>query len=126
MINSITILMPVFNSAKYLKKSIESILNQTFTNYEFLIIDDGSKDNSIQIIKAYNDSRIRLLSNKHMGIVRTLNIGLKEANNDWIARMDADDIATADRLSTQVEYLRDKNESHIVSSWYILFKIIEF
>ncbi|MFZ0453079.1 MAG: glycosyltransferase [Ignavibacteriaceae bacterium] len=114
--------MPVYNSAKYLKKSIDSILNQTFTNFEFLIIDDGSLDDSRKIINEYKDSRIRLISNAHMGIAKTLNIGLKEANYEWIARMDSDDIATVNRLSSQVEYLKHKNENHIVSSWYFIFK----
>lgn len=122
MINSITILMPVYNSAKFLKKSIDSILNQTFTNFEFLIIDDGSVDDSIKIINGYKDSRIRLICNAHMGIAKTLNFGLKEANYDWIARMDSDDIAMVNRLSSQVEYLKNKDENHIVSSWYLIFK----
>lgn len=122
MINAISVLMPVYNSANFLQSSIDSILNQTFKNFEFLIIDDGSTDNSKEVIERYNDSRIRYIQNNHHGLSKTLNYGLKIAKYDWIARMDADDIAVPNRLSIQVDYLKYKGENNIVSSWYVLFK----
>lgn len=107
----ITILMPVYNGAKYLSEAINSILNQTFTNYEFLIINDGSTDTSENIIKSFNDTRISYVKNeKNLGLIKTLNKGLDLAKGDYIARMDADDIAKTHRIKTQYNFLK-KNPS---------------
>ena len=112
--NKVLILMPVYNAAKYLKEAIESILNQTFEDFEFLIIDDGSTDKSAEIIKTYNDPRIKFMKNKHnVGLIRTLNKGLKLAESEYIARMDADDISTPDRLQKQVEFMDENPETGI-------------
>ncbi|GAI32307.1 unnamed protein product, partial [marine sediment metagenome] len=84
----VTVLMPVYNGEKYLEQAINSILNQTFKDFEFLIIDDGSTDNSVEIIKSFNDSRIKLfLNNKNLKLIATLNRGIKLANGKYIARM---------------------------------------
>ena len=73
----VTVLMPVYNGEKYLREAIDSILNQTFTDFEFLIVDDGSTDNSSEIINSYSDSRIRLIrKSANLGISKSLNIGL--------------------------------------------------
>jgi glycosyltransferase involved in cell wall biosynthesis len=102
----VTVLMPVYNAEKYLKESIDSILNQTFKDFEFLIIDDGSEDKSVEIIKPYLNEQVRLIQHKNnKGLVRTLNEGLELANGKYIARMDADDIALPKRLELQAEYL---------------------
>ena len=101
--------MPVYNGSKYLSEAIESILNQTFRDYELLIIDDASKDNSVEIINGYNENRIRLIENKkNIGQAETLNRGLNLAKGKFIARIDQDDIALNKRLEKQVYYL----ESH--------------
>lgn len=102
----VTVLMSVYNEEKYLREAIDSILNQTFENFEFLIINDGSTDFSRDIILSYDDPRIRLLDNeKNMGLTRSLNKGLTLAKGEYIARMDADDISTPDRLEKQITYM---------------------
>jgi len=105
----VTVLMPVFNGGKYLKKAIDSILNQTYKNFEFLIIDDGSTDNSIKIIKMYKDPRLRLVRNKkNIGLIKTLNKGLSLAKGKYIARMDCDDVSLPKRLEEQIKFM-DQN-----------------
>lgn len=104
--NLITVLMPVFNSELFVKEAIESILNQSHQNFEFLIINDGSTDQSHAIISSFFDSRIKYINNEvNKGIVNTLNEGLKLSKGNYIARMDADDIALPDRLTKQVDFL---------------------
>ena len=102
----ITVLMPVYNGAEYIIQAIESILNQSFTRFELLIVDDCSEDNSVDIIKSYNDQRINLISNVHnIGQTRTLNKGIKLAQGKYIARMDQDDISKNNRLDLQSSFL---------------------
>jgi len=114
----VTILMPVFNGEKYLPEAIESILNQTFTDFEFLIIDDFSTDNSINVIKKYKDKRIRLIINEqNMGQTITLNKGLKLACGKFIARMDQDDISHQSRLEKQVSFLLKNTDFALVGSF---------
>jgi len=98
----ITVLMPVYNAERDLRQAVDSILGQTFTDFEFLIIDDGSTDASYQILASYNDSRIRLQRNeKNIGLVATLNKGIELARGVYIARMDNDDISLPNRLAEQ-------------------------
>lgn len=110
----ISIVMSVYNAEKYLSQAVDSVLNQSFSDFEFIIIEDCSSDNSLQILKEYEkkDSRIKLIQkpeNKGMqGFIENLNIGLKEAKGRYIARMDADDISHPNRLEKQVSFL-DKN-----------------
>src|SRR5688572_29034662 len=102
----ITVLMPVYNAASFLREAIESILQQTFRDFEFLIIDDGSTDESIAIVQAYKDPRIRFLQNDaNVGIAATLNRGIEMASCELIARMDADDISYPTRLQKQYDYM---------------------
>ncbi len=116
----ITILMPVYNGEKYIKEAIDSILNQTYKNFEFLIINDGSTDDSAEIVKSYKDSRIRLLVNEHnLGLTSTLNIGLREAKGEYIARMDVDDISLPDRLKQQAAFLDAHPDVGIVGTSFI-------
>lgn len=102
----VTVLMPVYNGEKYLKQAIESILNQTFKDFEFLIINDGSTDSSKKIIKSFKDSRIKLINNeKNIKIAASLNKGLNLAQGKYIARMDCDDISLKNRLTWQIEFM---------------------
>ena len=111
----VTVLMPVYNEEKYLPESIESILSQTFKNFDFLIIDDGSTDNSEKIIRSYNDSRIQILLNgKNIGIVKTLNKGLKLSKGKYIVRMDADDVSLPERLEKQITYMEENPETGVL------------
>jgi len=107
----ISVLMPVYNGEKYLKEAIESVLHQTFSDFEFLILDDGSTDKSAEIIQSYADSRIVFLQNeKNLGIVKTLNHGLDAARGEFVARMDADDVSLSERLKTQLQFLEAHGE----------------
>ena len=109
--------MPVYNEEKFVFQAIESILNQTFSNFEFIIIDDNSLDQSRKIITSFNDSRIRFFSNKkNLGITETLNIGIKKVRGQYIARMDADDIALPERLFKQYKFLRKNPHYALVGS----------
>lgn len=116
----VTVLMPVYNGQNYLFESIKSIQNQTFTNWELLIINDASTDNTVNIVKEYQkkDDRIRLITNEtNLKIAKTLNKGICEARGLYIARMDDDDISLPTRLEKEVEIL-DKNPSTVlVGSW---------
>jgi glycosyltransferase involved in cell wall biosynthesis len=114
----VTVLMPVYNAEKYLREAIESILSQTLQNFEFLIIDDGSTDSSIEIIKSYSDSRIKLVQNEqNFGITYSLNRGIDLASNELIARMDADDISHPTRLEKQYMYAQKYPEIALISAW---------
>ncbi len=102
----VTVLMPVYNGEKYLREAINSILNQTFTDFEFLIVDDCSSDNSIKIIKGYSDPRIILLRNdENFGIAETANRGMKLAKGKYIIRIDCDDISLPQRIQMQVSFM---------------------
>lgn len=120
--------MPVYNGEKYLKEAIESILNQTFKDFEFLIINDGSNDTSIDIIKSYNDHRIRLEHNENnRGLIYSLNKGVKLASGEYIARMDADDISLPNRLAVQVDFMdKHKNIGISGSNVKVIGKKYEF
>lgn len=119
----VSILMPVLNAQKYLRPAIESILNQSFTNFEFFIIDDGSTDQSAQIAKSYKDPRIRFLRNsQNLGLVPTLNRGLGMAKGKYIARMDADDISEPLRLELQVALL-EKSQADICGGVFRMINI---
>ena len=104
----ISVVMSVFNEENHLSDAIESILNQTYADFEFIICDDASEDNSVNIIRRYMelDRRIILLQNdKNMGLAASLNKGIRAAKGEFIARMDADDISLSDRFEKQVNYL---------------------
>ncbi len=102
----VTVLMPVYNGEKYLREAIESILSQTFADFEFLIINDGSTDRTAEIIASYKDRRIRLIPNEsNLGLIATLNRGLRLSRGEYIARMDADDISLPRRLEKQVQFM---------------------
>jgi glycosyltransferase involved in cell wall biosynthesis len=95
--------MPVYNGAPYLRNSVDSILAQTFTDFEFIIINDGSTDDTPSIIDRYRDARIRVVTQPNHGLVYSLNRGMSLANGTYIARMDADDISMPQRLAKQIE-----------------------
>ena len=117
----ITVLMAVYNDAEYLKYSVRSILNQTFKDFEFLIIDDGSTDNPEEVLNSFKDSRINYKKIKHKGLAGALNFGLSVSSGDWIARIDADDVNTKSRLSKQIEAIRMSPETDVISSWSVYF-----
>lgn len=118
----ISVIMPVYNGERYLKEAIESILNQTFSDFEFIIINDCSSDKTEEIIKSYTDERIVYVKNeKNMGVAATLNKGLAKAKGEYIARMDADDISLRERFKTQVDFMDKNADIGLCGSWVEFF-----
>lgn len=119
----VTVFMAAYNSQDHIRKSLESILNQTYENLEILIIDDGSIDNTVNIIKSYNDKRIRIIENKvNKGIPFTRNLGIKESKGKYMAVMDSDDISDITRIEKQVKILEEHEEIDVVASYFTVFK----
>lgn len=117
----VTVLMPVYNGEKYLKDAIESILWQDYSDFELLIVNDGSTDQSEKIILSFSDKRIRLVNNgSNIGLVNTLNKGLELAEGEYVARMDCDDISAKNRLSVQVNYMEANTNVAACGSFYYL------
>ncbi|HEX5387012.1 MAG TPA: glycosyltransferase [Gemmatimonadales bacterium] len=116
---AVTVLMAVHNGARDLRAAIESILAQTFADFEFLIVDDGSDDGSREIVASYPDPRIRRIDNeRNLGLSASLNRGLAAAAGELVARQDADDISEPSRLATQVRFLMQHPDTAVVGSWY--------
>ncbi len=101
----ISVILPIYNGADYLSDAIDSILSQNFEDFELILINDGSTDDSLSIAQAYKDPRIILISQRNMGLIATLNKGISLANGRYIARMDQDDVSFKARFSKQVELL---------------------
>jgi len=122
-IPQITVLMSVYNGEKFVKSAIESVLNQTFKDFEFLIINDGSSDTSLEIIEKYKaqDQRIILINRENKGLITSLNEGISLSSGAYIARMDADDISIPERLSEQFNYLQKNPDVDLVGSNIIFF-----
>lgn len=114
---AISVVMPVYNAEPYLREAIDSILGQTFTDFELLILDDGSTDGSLGIVRSYNDTRIRVLVEPHRGLEAIRNKGLQEACANYIAWIDADDRCHPERLSRQVSYMNTHADTVAVGSW---------
>ncbi|MBH0028974.1 glycosyltransferase [Pseudoalteromonas sp. SWN29] len=119
----VSILMPVYNCAPFLNSAIESILNQTYKNFELLIIDDGSTDTSLGIIKHYSsvDKRIRFISRENKGLIDTINEMVTLAEGDYIARMDGDDISLPTRIERQLTKITSEESIILVGCWIKLF-----
>ena len=110
----ISVLMPAWNAEKFIREAIDSILAQTFKDFEFIIINDGSTDDTAKIIRSYKDPRIVFVDNKkNQGLIAVLNQGMGMARGGYIARMDADDISMPERFRKQIEYL-DANPDVVV------------
>lgn len=114
----VTVLMALYNGGEYLKQSMKSVLDQTYDNFEFLIINDGSTDDSLKTIKSFRDERIRIHNNaKNLGQTASLNVGLKLAKGNHIARMDGDDVALPRWLETQVNSIKKHPNCSVVSNY---------
>lgn len=118
----VSVIMPVYNAEKFLAEAIESILNQTYQNFEFIILNDGSEDASIDIINSYSteDARIKVISRKNKGLVETLNEGLTLSEGKYICRMDADDISKPTRIEKQVRFLEESPNVVLVGCYFDL------
>ncbi|MBX7043070.1 MAG: glycosyltransferase [Ignavibacteria bacterium] len=117
----LTVLMPVYNCEKYVSQAVRSVLNQSLSNFEFLIIDDGSTDKSPEVVKSFNDERIRIIGKDHTGLADSLNMGLEFAKGEWIARIDADDIAVPKRLELQAEHIAKEPDTDVVAGYSVYF-----
>ena len=116
----VSVLMPAYNSEKYIAEAIESILNQTFSDFEFIIINDGSTDGTSKIVRKYatRDPRIKFIDNKrNQGLIAVLNQGLDLCTCEYIARMDSDDISRPERFKLQVDYMDTHPNVGVVGAW---------
>jgi len=113
----VTVLMTVYNGGQYLRRSVQSILDQTHRNFEFLIVDDTSTDNSLEVIKSFGDDRIHVhLNEENIGQAKSLNVGLKLAKGKYVARIDADDIAFPKWLEEQYSFIENNSSYAVVST----------
>ncbi len=114
----VSIIMAVFNGEEFIEDSIKSVLKQTFKNFEFIIVDDGSIDNSLKIIKSYQaiDSRIKIITQKNNGLAKSLNVGIKNSKGKYIARIDADDLCYECRLEKQYMFMENNHLVDLIGS----------
>lgn len=118
----VTVLMPAYNCRKYVNHAVASILSQTFRDFEFLIIDDGSNDGTPKRLRSIKDHRIRIVENgKNLGVAATLNRGIDMAQGEYIARMDTDDISLPDRLARQIQFMDANPQIGISGGWIRYF-----
>ena len=115
----ISVIMPVYNGEKYLKEAIQSVLDQTYKDFEFIIIDDGSTDDTEKVINSFSDERIRIYKLNHAGIVKALNKGLEVAQGEYIIRSDADDISLPERFQKLLDYMEENGRVGVCGSWAI-------
>ncbi len=119
----LTVVMPAYNTEKYIKEAIDSVLNQTFQNFELLIINDGSTDGTTEVVKKFNDKRIRLIElSKNKGIAHCRNLGLKEAKGEYLAWIDSDDINLPTRFEKQINFLEENQDFGGCGTWLSRFK----
>ena len=121
--NLVSIIMPSYNTGRYIAESIRSVLAQTYTLWELIIVDDCSTDDTEEVVKTFNDSRIRFLKNeKNCGAALTRNRAIREANGEWIAFLDSDDLWAPDKLEKQLAFMK---ENGYVFSYHDYIKIDE-
>jgi len=127
----VTVLLPVYNAEAYVGEAVQSILVQTCRDFELLIINDGSTDRSLEIIRGFRDNRIRVINNEtNIRLIATLNKGMDLARGKYIARMDADDISLPERLRKQADFMETHPEVGVCGTWFELFgnhkKIVKY
>ncbi len=112
----VSVLLPVFNGAKTLRRAIDSIFKQTYEKFELIVINDGSTDSTPRILAEYRDPRLKVLHQENRGIVESLNLGIRESQGEYIARMDADDESLPERFTKQVEFLDQNPDVGVVGT----------
>jgi glycosyltransferase involved in cell wall biosynthesis len=117
----ISVLMTTYNSSQFVVAAVTSILNQSFKEFELVVVDDGSTDDTVRLIELIMDVRIRLVRREHLGRGEALNYGVTLCDNDLIALMDSDDIAHPLRLEKQIKYMGENSEVDVLSGWYAVF-----
>ena len=113
---ALSVFMPVYNAEPYLREAIESVLNQTFSDFEFLIVDDGSTDGSVAVIESFRDDRIRLIRQENQGCYPARNRAIREARGTYLASMDADDISLPERFARQIAYVESHERVDLVGT----------
>lgn len=113
----LSIIIPSYNHEKYIGEAIQSVLNQKYKNWELIIVDDGSKDHSIEVIKRFSDSRIRLISQENRGAHNAINRGLYEAKGEYLAILNSDDVYEADRFGIMISEMEEDSELGFVCSY---------
>ena len=113
----VSVILPAFNAAAHLGKAIDSILSQSFNDFELIIINDGSTDNTLEVLAKYGDPRIKVITQENLGLPKALNQGLAIARGSYIARQDADDISLPTRLEKQVQFLDQNPEYGLIGTW---------
>ncbi len=119
----VSVVLPVYNCEQYLGEAIESILNQTFASFEFIIIDDGSKDRSAEVMKEFQDERIRIVHQPNQGLAATLNRGISQARGQYIARQDQDDLSYPERLARQVAHMEAHPDCVLLGTWAQILEV---
>ena len=117
----ISVVMPVYNSEIYVNEAIKSVLSQSFEDFEFIIVNDGSTDDTHSIIQSFTDERIKIIQNKH-DFIKSLNIGINNSNGKYIARMDSDDIMHIDRLKIQHSIMNKYPNITVCGTWATTFE----
>lgn len=114
----LSIIMPLYNTEDFVGQAVQSILSQSYTDYEFIIVNDASTDRSLEVVNSFSDKRIKILTNdQNMGIVFSRNKGLKESVGRYVAPFDSDDIALPDKFKKQIKFLRNNPEYGMLGSW---------
>ena len=122
----VTVLLPTYQSERYLSEAVQSVLAQTYSDFELLAVDDDSTDRTVDILQSYHDSRIRVIQGRKRGLADALNLGISVAQGEYIARMDADDIMLPTRLAKQVEFLDTNPCVAVCGSWQQYFGMSTF
>lgn len=115
---NVSVVMPVYNQEQFIADAVRSILQQSFTDFELIIVDDGSTDRTLEVLEKFVDDRIRIIRKEHTGFIETLVRGYEESRGDWIARMDSDDLCLPDRLRRQMQFLAEHPECGFVGTAY--------
>ncbi|QJD97556.1 glycosyltransferase [Mucilaginibacter robiniae] len=118
----LSVILPVYNTEKYIKEAVDSILNQTYKDFELIVLNDASTDGTLGILQQYQDTRLKVITNEqNLKVVKTLNKGLDLAQGEYIARMDADDISHPQRFEKQIQFLEQHPDVDFVGSWVQTF-----
>ena len=113
----VSVIIPTYNHAKFLAKAIKSVLDQTYTNFEIIVIDNHSTDNTNEVVNSFNDARLKLLKVHNNGVIAiSRNKGILEAKGDWIAFLDSDDFWYPKKLEVSMKFISDNNQFEVISS----------